>query len=130
MPKTITDTEAAIVSEHWSPLALRCLTDFIASTLPDEVTVEPSGSVILRYSQRPFGDLNLTLAFSPSTDRVIANVPGTIIQDKPCDPDQAERLVSDFFRGRALEDIRLTYADTSLDSFRFVSDSSAEMRSV
>lgn len=130
MPKTITDTEAAIVSEHWSPIALRCLTDFIASTLPDEVTVEPSGSVILRYSQRPFGDLNLTLAFSPSTDRVIANVPGTILQDKPCDPDQAERLVSDFFRGRALEDIRLTYADTSLDSFRFVSDSSAEMRSV
>ena len=130
MPKTITDTEAAIVSEHWSPIALRCLTDFIASTLPDEVMVEPSGSVILRYSQRPFGDLNLTLAFSPSTDRVIANVPGTILQDKPCDPDQAERLVSDFFRGRALEDIRLTYADTSLDSFRFVSDSSAEMRSV
>ena len=130
MPKTITDTEAAIVSEHWSPLALRCLTDFIASTLPDEVTVEPSGSIILRYSQRPFGDLNLTLAFSPSTDRVIANVPGTILQDKPCDPDQAERLVSDFFRGRALKDIRLTYADTSLDSFRFVSDSSAEMRSV
>ena len=130
MPKTITDTEAAIVSEHWLPLALRCLTDFIASTLPDEVRAEPSGSVILRYSQRPFGDLNLTLAFSPSTDRVIANVPGTILQDKPCDPDQAERLVSDFFRGRALEDIRLTYADTSLDSFRFVSDSSAEMRSV
>lgn len=130
MPKTITDREAAIVSECWSPLALRYLTDFIASTLPDEVRAEPSGSVILSYFQRPFGNLGLTLTFSPSTDMVIADVPGTILHEKPCDPDQAERLVSDFFRGRPLEDIRLTYADTALDSFRFVSDSSAEMRLV
>lgn len=124
----ITDKETTILREHWQLFSIRYITDFIASTMPQEISVDGDGNIILIYT-RKLDSAVLTLIFSPDTDCIRWLLCSTHITDSSADPEGAERLVTEFQHGKAPEDLRSRYADTSIDSFRFVSDSIMEMMS-
>ena len=124
----ITDKETTILREHWQLFSIRYITDFIASTMPQEISVDEDGNITLIYT-RKLDSAVLSFTFSPDTDCIRWLLCSTHITESTADTEGAERLVTEFQHGKAPEDLRSRYADTSIDSFRFVSDSIMEMMS-
>lgn len=87
----ITDKETTILREHWQLFSIRYITDFIASTMPQEISVDEDGNITLIYT-RKLDSAVLSFTFSPDTDCIRWLLCSTHITESSADPEGAERL--------------------------------------